>query len=108
MRPLIVIPAYNEAQNIGVLLERLARDCPGASVLIVDDSPGEESAEIIRRDPDFERQGFPVAPPGKTRFRLGVHRRFPMGAGEGFRLLRGDGRRTFPMTPPTSRACSRP
>ena len=68
MRPLIVIPAYNEAQNIGVLLERLSKDCPGASVLIVDDSPGEESAEIIRRDPDFERRIFLLRRQGKRGF----------------------------------------
>ncbi len=58
MSPLIVIPAYNEAQNIGVLLERLEKACPEACALVVDDSPTEDTANAVRRHPDFERRVF--------------------------------------------------
>ena len=58
MSSLIVIPAYNEAQNIGVLLERLERACPGASVLVVDDSPSDDTADVLRRHPKFEQSVF--------------------------------------------------
>ena len=107
MRPLIVIPAYNEAQNIGVLLERLAKDCPGASVLIVDDSPGEESADIIRRDRDFERTVFLL----RRRDSAGLPRRAsPVSSGrwEKISTVAWKWMPISPTIPPMSHACSRP
>ncbi len=52
-RTLIIIPTYNERENIPVLLERLAASVPEADILIVDDSSPDGTAglaeEILAR-----------------------------------------------------------
>jgi len=49
----VVIPTYNEADNVGRLIPLvLARD-PGLSVLVVDDSSPDGTAAIVRSLPDF-------------------------------------------------------
>ena len=58
MHPLIVVPAYNEALNIGILLARLARSCPEASVLVVDDSLTDDTADVLRAHRDFGQRVF--------------------------------------------------
>ena len=58
MHPLIVVPAYNEALNIGSLLERLERACPEVPVLVVDDSLTDDTADVLRVRPDFGRRVF--------------------------------------------------
>ncbi len=54
MKQLILVATYNEADNIGPLIERLRAVAPQASILIADDrSPdgtGEQVAELARRD----------------------------------------------------------
>jgi dolichol-phosphate mannosyltransferase len=37
-RVLVIVPTYNERENLGVLLEALWRHCPDAHVLVVDDA----------------------------------------------------------------------
>jgi dolichol-phosphate mannosyltransferase len=68
MHPLVVIPAYNEAQSIGILLERLTNACPEATVLVVDDSATDDTADLIRQRADFERRLFLLHRPGKRGF----------------------------------------
>ncbi len=53
MKSLVVIPTYNEAENIGRLVpEVLARD-PGLQVLVVDDSSPDGTADVVRARPEF-------------------------------------------------------
>ena len=53
MKGFVVIPTYNEADNVGRLIPLvLARD-PGLSVLVVDDSSPDGTAAIVRSLPDF-------------------------------------------------------
>ena len=53
MKSLVVIPTYNEADNIGRLVpEVLARD-PGLQVLVVDDSSPDGTADVVRARPEF-------------------------------------------------------
>ncbi len=53
MKGWVVIPTYNEADNIGRLVPLvLARD-PGLSVLVVDDSSPDGTGAIVRALPDF-------------------------------------------------------
>ncbi len=46
MRPLVVLPTYNEALNIEEVLERARKAVPGLSVLVVDDGSPDGTAEI--------------------------------------------------------------
>ncbi len=53
MKSLVVIPTYNEAENIGRLVpEVLARD-PGLQVLVVDDNSPDGTADVVRARPEF-------------------------------------------------------
>lgn len=44
----IVVPTYEEAANIGELLDRLASSVPYADVLVVDDNSPDGTADIVR------------------------------------------------------------
>ncbi|HEY1444412.1 MAG TPA: polyprenol monophosphomannose synthase [Acidimicrobiales bacterium] len=47
MRPLVVIPTYNEAENIERMLQRVAECLPEAGVLVVDDGSPDGTAELV-------------------------------------------------------------
>lgn len=46
MRPLVVLPTYDEADNIGVVLERIRAAVPDAHVLVVDDASPDGTADL--------------------------------------------------------------
>jgi dolichol-phosphate mannosyltransferase len=48
MRTLVVLPTYNEADNIAEVLRRLRTAVPAADVLVVDDGSPDGTAEIAR------------------------------------------------------------
>ena len=48
----VVIPAHNEEMGIPVVLEALARDCPGAEVIVVDNASSDRTAALVARCPD--------------------------------------------------------
>lgn len=48
LRPLIVLPTYNEAENIAEILRRVRAVAPEAGVLVVDDSSPDGTADIAR------------------------------------------------------------
>ncbi|MEM8704856.1 MAG: polyprenol monophosphomannose synthase [Actinomycetota bacterium] len=47
MRALVVLPTFNEADNIVEVLERLRAAVPDASVLVVDDSSPDGTADLV-------------------------------------------------------------
>jgi dolichol-phosphate mannosyltransferase len=49
MRALVVIPTYNESENIERMLHRIHECLPGAGVLVVDDGSPDGTADIVRR-----------------------------------------------------------
>ena len=51
MRLAIVIPALDEAANLARLLPDLARDCPGAEIVVVDGGSRDETAAVVARAP---------------------------------------------------------
>jgi glycosyltransferase involved in cell wall biosynthesis len=48
MRPLVIIPAYNEERGIGNVIEGVRRDIPEADILVVDDGSGDQTAHKAR------------------------------------------------------------
>jgi dolichol-phosphate mannosyltransferase len=48
VKPLIVLPTYNEAENIADILRRVRAAAPEAGVLVVDDSSPDGTAEFAR------------------------------------------------------------
>lgn len=55
MTTLIVIPTYDEADNIVPLLIAVRQTVPAAQLLIVDDNSPDGTAELVRAHPDFGR-----------------------------------------------------
>ena len=43
----VVVPTYNEAANVGELLERLHRAASAVDVLVVDDDSPDGTAEVV-------------------------------------------------------------
>jgi dolichol-phosphate mannosyltransferase len=80
VRILVVLPTYNEADNIAEVLRRLHKSVPNAGVLVVDDGSPDGTADLVE---DLARQ--------REHTDLQVHRR-PAKAGlgsayrDGFRL----------------------
>ena len=46
VRPLVVIPTYQEAENIAVVLQRVRAAAPTVSVLVVDDGSPDGTADL--------------------------------------------------------------
>jgi dolichol-phosphate mannosyltransferase len=46
---LVVIPTYNEAENIEAILDAVAEAVPGASVLVVDDGSPDGTGELVEK-----------------------------------------------------------
>jgi dolichol-phosphate mannosyltransferase len=66
MKGCVVIPTYNEADNIGRLVPLvLARD-PGLSVLVVDDSSPDGTADVVRSLPEFGTRAWLLSRPAKS------------------------------------------
>ncbi len=66
MKGWVVIPTYNEADNIGRLVPLvLARD-PGLSVLVVDDNSPDGTGAVVKTLPDYGRRVRLLARPGKA------------------------------------------
>jgi dolichol-phosphate mannosyltransferase len=49
VRVLVIIPTYNESENIERMLRRIDECLPGAGVLVVDDGSPDGTADIVRR-----------------------------------------------------------
>ena len=49
MRPLVVIPTYNESENIERMLRRIRECLPQAGVLVVDDGSPDGTAELVQK-----------------------------------------------------------
>ena len=45
----VVIPTFNESENIERMLRRIHECLPGAGVLVVDDGSPDGTAEIVKR-----------------------------------------------------------
>jgi dolichol-phosphate mannosyltransferase len=62
----VVIPTYNEAENISrIIPEVLDRD-PGISVLVVDDNSPDGTANLVKELPQFGERVFILERPGKA------------------------------------------
>jgi dolichol-phosphate mannosyltransferase len=48
MRPLVVIPTYNESENIERILHRIHECLPGAGLLVVDDGSPDGTADLVK------------------------------------------------------------
>jgi len=52
-RPIVVVPTYNEAENVGRLIPQILAQDSRLSVLVVDDNSPDGTADIVRQLPEF-------------------------------------------------------
>ena len=65
-RPLVVIPTYEEQDNIVEALDRVLRAAPAADVLVVDDSSPDRTEALVRAHPQFEGRVHLLVRPDKS------------------------------------------
>ncbi|MBC7595731.1 MAG: polyprenol monophosphomannose synthase [Kineosporiaceae bacterium] len=58
MNTVIVIPTYNEAENIVPLLDAVLSATPGADILVVDDSSPDGTGQLVRHHWEFMERVF--------------------------------------------------
>ncbi|MCW2758168.1 MAG: polyprenol monophosphomannose synthase [Nocardioidaceae bacterium] len=66
MRSVVVIPTYDEAENILVTLDQVLAAAPYVDVLVVDDSSPDGTATLVSRHPSFGRRVHLLVRPGKS------------------------------------------
>jgi len=57
VNPIVVIPTYNEAENIILMIDALAQSVPGVHVLVVDDGSPDGTASLVE---ELGREGVHV------------------------------------------------
>jgi dolichol-phosphate mannosyltransferase len=62
---LVVVPTYDEAGNVDLLLDRVQHALPGAHVLVVDDASPDGTADLVRSRPEHGTSVFLLERAGK-------------------------------------------
>jgi dolichol-phosphate mannosyltransferase len=83
-RCLVVVPTYDEAENIDRLLAEVRRTAPFADVLVVDDRSPDGTAARVARHPDFVRQVWLLERPGKAGLGAAYRAGFAWGLAHGY------------------------
>jgi dolichol-phosphate mannosyltransferase len=65
MKDVIIIPTYNERENITYVVGRVRRECPSAEIIVVDDNSPDGTAEIVRSLTKQDQYLRLVSRPGK-------------------------------------------
>jgi len=64
-RPLVIVPTYNEAENIGRLIKEITHAVEGIRVMIVDDSSPDGTSDIVREIAEKNSRVMLESRPGK-------------------------------------------
>ena len=78
-RPLVIIPTFNEADNIIQILEAIEELPIRISALVVDDSSPDGTAEMVTNHPSFDKNIFLLKRPMKSGLGSAYERRISMG-----------------------------
>lgn len=87
-RTLIIIPTFNEAENIGRLTERLMGTDPAMHVLVVDDASPDGTADVVKeQEPKYGGRLKVLKRAGKGGRGSAVLEGFRIGLEDGYELL---------------------
>lgn len=87
MRALVIIPTYQEAENIGIVLEQVREAVPSAEVLVVDDGSPDGTADLAQRFGDERGCVSVLRRPGKAGLGSAYRAGFAWGLDHGFDVL---------------------
>ena len=108
----MIIPTYNEAENIEAIVGRVRAAVPEAHILVADDNSPDGTGKLADELAAERRPRPRPAPQGQGRARRRLPRGLPLGPGARLRRPRRDGRRRLPpargTAPPAHRARAAP
>lgn len=87
MRTLVVIPTFNEAENIVEVISRLRRAVPAAEVLVVDDNSPDGTAAMVETLGETDDSVHVLRRPGKAGLGSAYRAGFAWGAEAGFDVM---------------------
>lgn len=87
MRALVVVPTYNEAENIERLLDGVLAADPRVDVLVVDDGSPDGTADMVAARAEREPRLQLLRRPGKSGLGAAYRAGFAWGAGRGYQVL---------------------
>jgi len=87
VRPLVIIPTYNEAENIERILRRIAESLPEAGVLVVDDGSPDGTADLVKAVAAELPNVHLMTRPGKSGLGSAYRAGFTWGLQEGYDAL---------------------
>jgi dolichol-phosphate mannosyltransferase len=87
LRTLIVLPTYNEAENIAPVLRAIRSSAPAADVLVVDDNSPDGTADLAERLAAELGQVKVLRRPGKEGLGRAYCAGFAVGLAEGYEIL---------------------
>lgn len=82
-----MIPTYQEASNIELVLERLSQHNPEVSVLVVDDNSPDRTAELVEKVSEVNPKVSLLRRPEKDGLGSAYRQGFRWGMGKGFDVL---------------------
>lgn len=65
MRTIIIIPTYNERENIGPFIDIIRKTNPEVDLLIVDDNSPDKTAEVVKQRMSTDQKVHLLSRPGK-------------------------------------------
>ncbi|MET0901872.1 MAG: glycosyltransferase, partial [Acidimicrobiales bacterium] len=87
LRPLVVIPTYQEAENIATVLQRARAALPAASILVVDDGSPDGTADLAEAVASEVGQVEVLRRPAKAGLGSAYRAGFSRGIARGFDVL---------------------
>lgn len=87
MNPIIVIPTYNERDNISQIIHEILRHAPTIHILIVDDGSPDGTGDIIRRIMEENNHIHLIERPGKMGLGTAYCRGFEYALQNGFDVV---------------------
>lgn len=87
MRTLVVIPTYNEAENVLEVISRLRTAVSHAEVLVVDDNSPDGTADVVEDTAETDDNIHLLRRPGKAGLGSAYRAGFAWGAEAGFEIM---------------------
>ena len=60
MRIFVVLPTYNEAENIGMVIDDIKREMPEAELLIIDDGSADNTTFVAEKTQNYHLRFFSI------------------------------------------------
>ncbi len=86
MKILVVVPTYNERENIKKILDEILRN-KGVNVLIIDDNSPDGTAEIVETHKEFDKKVFLIKRPAKLGLGTAYIMGFKWGLSKGYEIF---------------------